>query len=206
MKILSGRWSFYINGTLIALFILLSLYLFDDTLGMSDGMLAVSEFCTNSVESGSVEAPPTLDWQLGLLGGILIGALASAIISGSWKIQIVPKSSGGIVRKIWQPIVQGIAGGFLVMLGLQLAGDSFIGQWASAIQLSSGSWIFFCSILFWGVLFTLILAAKFAKFLTSAKLASEFKDAGYRINPELIGQKYRAGESISRLVLHVSDL
>ncbi len=142
MKILSGRWSFYINGTLIALFILLALYLFDDTLGMSDGMLAVSEFCTNSVESGSVEAPPTLDWQLGLLGGILIGALASAIISGSWKIQIVPKSSGGIVRKIWQPIVQGIVGGFLVMLGLQLAGDSFWGQWSAAIQLSSGAWIF----------------------------------------------------------------
>jgi len=142
MKILTGKWSFYINGTLIAIFIVLSLYLFDDTLGMSDGMLAVSEFCSQSVESGSIEAPPTLDWQLGLLGGILIVALASAIISGSWKIQLVPKSSGGIVTKIWKPIVNGIGGGFLVMLGLQIAGDSFWGQWAAAIQLSSGAWIF----------------------------------------------------------------
>lgn len=142
MKILSGKWSSYINGTLIALFMLLSLYLFDDTLGMSDGMLAVSEFCSSSVEAGSIEAPPTLDWQLGLLGGVLIGALASAIISGSWKIQLVPKSSGGVVKKIWQPVVQGIIGGFLVMLGLQLAGDSFWGQWSAAIQLSAGAWIF----------------------------------------------------------------
>jgi Sulphur transport len=142
MKILSGKWSFYINGTLIALFIMLSLYLFDDTLGMSDGMLAVSEFVRESTEAGEIKAPPTLNWQLGLLGGILIGALASAIISGSWKIQFAPKDSGGIVAGIWKPIVQGIGGGFLVMLGLQIAGDSFWGQWAAAIQLSSGAWIF----------------------------------------------------------------
>lgn len=142
MKLLSGKWSFYINGTLIAIFIVFSLYLFDDSLGMSDGMLAVSEFCTKSVQSGTLEAPPTLNWQLGLLGGVLIGALASAIISGTWKIQLVPSGTGGIVSGIWKPIVQGIGGGFLVMLGLQIAGDSFWGQWAAAIQLSSGAWIF----------------------------------------------------------------
>ena len=142
MKILTGKWSFYVNGTLIALFMLLSLYLFDDTLGLSDGMLAISDFCIKSVDNGNLEAPPALNWQLGLLGGVLIGALASAIISGSWKIRFAPEGSGGIIAGIWKPIVQGIGGGFLVMLGLQLAGDSFWGQWVAAIQLSSGAWIF----------------------------------------------------------------
>jgi len=31
------------------------------------------------------------------------------------------------------------------MLGLQLAGDTFFGQWAAAIQMSSGAWIFLIS-------------------------------------------------------------
>ena len=59
------------------------------------------------------------------------------------------------------------------MLGLQLAGDSFIGQWASAIQLSTGSWIFFISILVWGVIFTLILSAKLGKLGSQAEEKSD---------------------------------
>jgi ABC-type molybdate transport system substrate-binding protein len=39
-------------------------------------------------------------------------------------------------------------------------------------------------------------AAKFAKYLTSAKFAKVFKDAGYGINPEIIGQKYKNGKKL----------
>ncbi len=39
-------------------------------------------------------------------------------------------------------------------------------------------------------------AAKFAEFLTSAKLAEEFKEAGYKLNPELIGKKYKDGGAV----------
>ena len=38
-------------------------------------------------------------------------------------------------------------------------------------------------------------AAKFAEFLTSAKFATEFKDAGYGVDPKLIGQKYKNGKA-----------
>jgi accessory colonization factor AcfC len=39
-------------------------------------------------------------------------------------------------------------------------------------------------------------AAKFAKYLTSAKFAKVFQDAGYRMNPKLIGQKYKNGKKL----------
>ena len=39
-------------------------------------------------------------------------------------------------------------------------------------------------------------AAKFAEFLTSPKHAKDFQDAGYKINPALIGQKYKDGKPL----------
>ena len=49
---------------------------------------------------------------------------------------------------------------FVPMIGLQIAGDSFLGQWASAIQLSTGAWIFMFSIVIWGVIFYGIINMK----------------------------------------------
>jgi hypothetical protein len=77
---------------------------------------------------------------------------------------MIPKSSGkGMIASAGITIITGVTGGFLVMLGLQVAGDSFLGQWAGAIQLSTSSWVFFASLLVWGVVFTAIIAAKLAK-------------------------------------------
>ncbi|MHB9139967.1 MAG: YeeE/YedE thiosulfate transporter family protein [Victivallaceae bacterium] len=146
MNIVTGKWSFYINGALIALLIVLCLYLFDDSVGMGDGMVVVSEYCTSSVKDKTLNTPPPLDWQTGFLGGIFIGALAASIISGKWKLRIKQDSEGdGIMKTYFKTVVFGIAGGFLVMLGLQLAGDTFFGQWAAAIQMSTGAWVFLIS-------------------------------------------------------------
>ncbi|MCP3967318.1 MAG: YeeE/YedE family protein [Lentisphaerae bacterium] len=145
MKLLTGKWSFYINGTLLALLIVFCLYLFDDTIGMSDGMVVISEYCKTAVEEQMVENPPPLDWQTGFLLGIFIGGLGAAIISGNWKIRFFQEGETGIIAKTVKTIACGVGGGFLVMLGLQLAGDSFLGQWAAAIQLSGGAWVFIIS-------------------------------------------------------------
>jgi hypothetical protein len=142
MNILTGKWSFYVNGTILALLIILCLYLFDDTIGMSDGMVVISEYCQEAIQDQVVENPPPLDWQTGFLGGIFIGALAAAIISGNWKVRFFQDGESGIVSKSLKTVFCGIGGGFLVMLGLQLAGDSFLGQWSAAIQLSAGAWVF----------------------------------------------------------------
>ena len=163
-KIFTGKWSPYLAGTTIAFLFILMLYLLDSPVGMSNAYLMLSEYCQESYHNNTINEPPFLDWQTGFLGGILIGALIASLLGGEWKLRMMPETGGkNLLASAGATVFLGMAGGFLVMLGLQLAGDSFIGQWAGAIQLATGSWIFFLSILFWGVIFTLILAAKFAK-------------------------------------------
>lgn len=163
-KLFTGKWSPYLAGSIIAFLFVLMLYILDSPVGMSNGYLMLSEYCQEAYHNRTIEEPPFLDWQTGFLGGILIGALIAALMSGEWKLRMMPESKGkNLFTSAGATVFFGLIGGFLVMLGLQLAGDSFIGQWAAAIQLSTGSWIFFLSILFWGVIFTLALAAKFAK-------------------------------------------
>ena len=148
MRLLTGKWSFYINGALLSGMIVLCLYLFQDTVGMNDGMIKISEYAEQTAEQVSedeeIDLPP-LEWQTGFLGGIFIGALAAALMSGNWKIRFFQDKESGIVSKSLKTVLYGLGGGFLVMLGLQLAGDSFLGQWSGAIQLSGGSWIFLVS-------------------------------------------------------------
>lgn len=148
MRVLTGKWSFYINGALLSGMIVLCLYLFQDTVGMNDGMIKISEYAEQTAEQVSEDEEinlPPLEWQTGFLGGIFIGALAAALMSGNWKIRFFQDKESGIISKSLKTVLYGVGGGFLVMLGLQLAGDSFLGQWSGALQLSGGSWIFLIS-------------------------------------------------------------
>ena len=148
MGILTGKWSFYLNGALLSGMIVLCLYLFHDTVGMNDGMIKISEYVEETAEQVSEDEEinlPPLEWQTGFLGGIFIGALAASLMSGNWKIRFFQDKESGVVSKSLKTVFYGLGGGFLVMLGLQLSGDSFLGQWSGALQLSGGSWIFLVS-------------------------------------------------------------
>jgi hypothetical protein len=163
-KFFTGKWSSYFSGTVIACFFILTLYILDSPTGMSNAYIMISDYCKESIHARAVQEPPFLDWQTGFLGGIFIGALIAAIFGGDWKLRMIPESSGkGMIASAGITVATGLAGGFLVMLGLQIAGDSFLGQWAGAIQLSTSSWVFFISLLIWGIIFTAIIAAKIAK-------------------------------------------
>lgn len=157
IKALSGKWPFYVNGVLIALTVILGLYFFNDGLGMSDGMTVISEYCRESVQEKKLAEAPPMDWQTGFLFGIFIGALAAAITSGQWKLRVIQESEGGFFHSFFKTVGFGIGGGFLVMLGLQLAGDTFFGQWAAAIQMSAGAWIFLIAFFAVSVLVAILL-------------------------------------------------
>ena len=163
-KIFTGKWSSYLSGTIIAFFFVLTLYILDSPIGMSDAYIQISAYCKESIHARAVTEAPFLDWQTGFLGGIFLGALVASIFGGEWRLRMIPESSSkGMIASAGITVFTGIAGGFLVMLGLQIAGDSFLGQWAGAIQLSTTSWVFFISLLIWGIIFTAIIAAKAAK-------------------------------------------
>lgn len=174
-KLFTGKWSPYLSGSIIAFLFVFMLYVLDSPVGMSNGYLMLSEYCQEAYHNRTIEEPPFLDWQTGFLGGILIGAFIASLIGGQWKLRMMPETEGkSLIASAGSTVFFGIAGGFLVMLGLQLAGDSFIGQWAAAVQLSTGAWLFFLSILFWGIIFTLIMAAKFSK--SASKTENKSKD------------------------------
>ena len=164
LKLFTGRWSSYLSGTIIAFFFILALYILDSPVGMSKSYIIISKYCEQSIHARAVHEWPFLDWQTGFLGGIFLGALIAALVGGNWKLRMLPDSNGrSLLASAGATVVTGLAGGFMVMLGLQLAGDSFLGQWAAAIQLSTGAWVFFLSLLVWGIIFTAVIAAKFAK-------------------------------------------
>ncbi len=152
-KTASGHWPFYISGPLLAVLIVLSLYLFNDTVGLGETFTMVSEYCVDSVESRSLEAPP-MDWQLGLLIGIFLGAAGAAAAGKEWKLRFRDGEN-------WvKTIACGILGGYLVMSGIQLAGDSFLGQFAAAMQLAGAAWLFWIVTAAAGIVLSCLLAQR----------------------------------------------
>ncbi len=164
MKFLSGKWSFYVSAVLMAFVINLSLYLFDSPVGMSNGYLSMSQYCGEVIRDKEINSAPVIDWQTGFLIGIFVGALITALICGDWKFSLFPGDAGGdAVKAFGMSIIKGIGGGFLVMLGLQLAGDSLFGQWAGAMQMSAGAWIFLISFFVTGSIATILLSRRSAE-------------------------------------------
>ncbi|MBN2643479.1 MAG: YeeE/YedE family protein [Victivallales bacterium] len=164
MKIFSGKWSFYLSAAFLALIINIALYLFDSPVGMSEGYLSISEYCGEIIEQKSIASAPVIDWQTGFLLGIFGGALITALICGEWKLSLLPENSGSDSLKAFAlSVLKGLGGGFLVMLGLQLGGDSMFGQWASAMQTSVGAWIFLIAFFVTGTILSILLSRRSAE-------------------------------------------
>ncbi len=144
MNLFTAKWPFYISGTLLAVLSVLFLYVFDDVTGMGKAMTVAHEYWGNVAENGSaaVSDLPRLDWQLGLLIGVFVGALLTTAVSGSFKPELMAPGGGSFTVKTLRTAGLGLIGGLLVMLGVQLSGDTVWGHISSAIQLSGGAWLF----------------------------------------------------------------
>ena len=151
-------WPLYISGPALAFLTVLSLYLFNDSIGLGDARTVASEHCVEGVTEQDWDALP-LDWQLGLLLGIFLGALGTAALAGGYKPRI-SEGEGSVYRRLAVTPVQGIIGGFLVMTGIQLSGDSVFGQFAAGIQLSGGAWVFLIAMAVSAILLACLLAQR----------------------------------------------
>jgi hypothetical protein len=157
LNFFKGKWSSIASGLSIAIFFIVCLYVLDAPIGMSDAYLKISDYCKESIHMRKVIEKFPFDWQTAFLVGIAAGAMIASLTSGTWRLRIIPediKGQNGAFGAFGISVIQSIAGGFLVMTGLQLAGDSFEGQWASAMQLSTGAWVFIFSFVVWGVVFS----------------------------------------------------
>jgi len=156
LNFFKGRWSAFISGLAAALLFIIIIYALDTPAGMSDAYLKISDYCRESLHMRKVSEFFPFDWQTAFLAGIGLGAILASLSGGTWRLRMIPEDvkGSGPVGAFGVTILQNVAGGFLVMTGLQFAGDSFLGQWAAAMQLSTGAWIFMFSFIVWGVVFS----------------------------------------------------
>lgn len=159
MGIFNTKWPFYFSGTMLAFFVLLSMYILNDIIGMGESMTAVNEFCTKTVESGTVRGVP-FDYCTVFTVGIMLGAFTASIFSGNFKIQFAPDCGGSFTSRQFKGVAGGFTGGFLTMLGVQLSGENILGHLTGVIQLSGSSWLFLSAMLFSGIILAIIFDRK----------------------------------------------
>lgn len=144
------RWSPYVVGAAIGVLSWLTLLISNKPIGCSTtfargaGMLE-KIFRGKKVDQKLYyqEVPPIVDWQFMLVIGIVIGALISALLSGSFRFQVVPDTwfaafgTSRILR-----IIAGFIGGIFLGFGSRWADGCTSGHGISGtMQLAVSSWI-----------------------------------------------------------------
>lgn len=144
------RWSPYVVGAAIGVLSWLTLLISNKAIGCSttfargSGMLE-KIFRGKKVEERPYfqETQPKVDWQFMLVIGIVIGAFISALISNSFRLQVVPDvwyaafGSNRVLR-----IAVGFVGGIFLGFGSRWADGCTSGHGISGtMQLAVSSWI-----------------------------------------------------------------
>lgn len=148
-KLTDKAWSPYLAGVVIGLLQIPAFLLIDTALGASSSYVKVTGHLASLVDGG-IGAHPYFAkymaaskywWQLALVLGIGLGALASARLSGARRQTVSPiwaKALGSPSRT--RRYVIAFAGGFVLLFGARLAGGCTSGHGISGLaQLSLGS-------------------------------------------------------------------
>jgi hypothetical protein len=150
----SPRWNPYLVGALIGVLSLITFSLADKPIGMSTGIAQASGACAMPVIGvegvaantyWAKKAVPAWDYGSLFVLGSFFGALASALVSGSFKLESVPaiwrERFGSSVGK---RMLAAFFGGVVILFGARLADGCTSGHGISgSLQLAVSSWTFF---------------------------------------------------------------
>lgn len=150
----SPRWNPYLVGALIGVLSLLTFALADKPIGISTGVAQAAGACAvpligPAAVAGNAywakKAVPTWDYGSLFVVGTFFGALASALVSRSFKLESIPsvwrERFGGSVPK---RLLAAFAGGVVIIFGARLADGCTSGHGISgSLQLAVSSWTFF---------------------------------------------------------------
>mgnify|MGYP002359919411 FL=1 len=150
----SPHWNPYLVGALIGVLSLLTFSLADKPIGMSTGIAQASGACAMPVIGAegvaantywAKKAVPAWDYGSLFVLGSFFGALASALVSGSFKLESVPaiwrERFGASVGK---RLLAAFLGGVVILFGARLADGCTSGHGISgSLQLAVSSWTFF---------------------------------------------------------------
>ena len=158
------RWSPYVIGAGIGVLSWVTFGLMGKALGVSTTMvrwagLLGSIFGSEPIRSNPYYSKylidkPAVDWQMMLVIGLPLGALASSVLSKSFRRETVPDlwnwrfGPSRLLR-----YASAFVGGAIMLFGARLAGGCTSGHGISGgLQFSVGSWIFFVSFFIAGIL------------------------------------------------------
>ena len=148
------RWNPYLVGALIGVLSILTFSLVDKPIGMSTGIAQASGACALPVLGSAgvaantywaKKAVPAWDYGSLFVLGTFFGAFASAVVSGSFKLESVP----AVWRERFGPSVikrmaAAFLGGVIIIFGARLADGCTSGHGISgSLQLAVSSWTFF---------------------------------------------------------------
>jgi len=147
-----ARWSPWIVGIGIGILVWLGFLLSDRSIGCSTAYARTGGIIERLIRGKKVENreyfrkfAPTIDWEWMLVLGLIIGSFSSAILSGNFKVEVIPA--------IWSNVFGGSAilrltaalfGGTLIGFGARLAGGCTSGHGITgSSQLAVSSWLAF---------------------------------------------------------------
>ena len=133
-KLASDSWSPWFSGIVLALLFLVSMYILGEPVGTN---AAYSELLDSSKIAIFEKKMPALDWQVMFLVGAFFGAVIAAVFGKTFKLQLFPEdhmSRGPAFYLALGPIYS-FLGGLFVMLGLIIAGNSFLKLWNDSLAL-----------------------------------------------------------------------
>ena len=162
-----ARWNPYLVGTGIGVLSWLVFYLVDKPLGVTTSLTGLAGACAAPFLGADTVAANAyfkshvfkLDNGMLYLGGIALGGFLSAILSGSFRAEMIPtvwrERFGGSVAK---RLIAAFLGGILAMFGARLADGCTSGNGISgSLQLAVGGWTFFLTLFASGILTSLVL-------------------------------------------------
>jgi uncharacterized membrane protein YedE/YeeE len=162
------RWNPYLVGALIGLLSLLTFSLADKPIGISTGIAQAAGACalpvigTEGVAANTYwakKAVPAWDYGSLFVLGSFFGALVSALVSSSFKLESVP----AIWRERFGPsvgkrLIAAFIGGVVLIFGARLADGCTSGHGISgSLQLAVSSWTFFLVLFASGIVTAFIL-------------------------------------------------
>jgi uncharacterized membrane protein YedE/YeeE len=165
-----GRWNPYVVGAGIGLLSWAAFAVVDKPLGITSSLEAVAGLCAEPVLGAKTVArneylakyPFGLDYGVLFLVGTFLGAMLSAVLSKTWRIEVVPavwksRFGGSSVRRL----IAAFLGGVIIMFGARMAGGCTSGHGISgSLQLAVSSWTFFLTLFAAGVATAWILFRK----------------------------------------------
>lgn len=178
---LRGEWHWAISGILAGLIITWATAQ-GEYLGFSGGALAFVGWIGHLIGHPLDSVPRITEgilWHAGLIMGVLPGAFLSAIISGTFKFDVVPPAfAKGVTPFPWVRVVLVFFAGIFLALGAMIGGGCTTGAFLSAYPtLSVGSMAQSATYFAVGVLTAnLIYFGRWSKFIQAKKESDEVYD------------------------------